>query len=334
MSFSARLLAVAVVISLAAPARADEPKGGPEPFKHLKYPLDRPGRRRPRRPRLRRARRSAHLLRRHGGRRRLEVDRRRHSPGSRSSTISPSPPSAPSPSPRPTRTSSTSAPARPTSAATSRPATASTNRPTPARPGSTSGSRTARSARWSSIRRNPDIAFAAVLGHAFGPNAERGVYRTTDGGKTWQQVLKKDADTGAIDVVLRPVQSAHPLRRPVADPAPAVGADQRRPRQRPVRLARRRRHLEAARPPRRTTPTRQGAPGKGLAGGHLGQGRRRRRPVRRPARLRPDRGGEGRPVPLRRRRRDVEARQRDHDLRQRAWYFSTLTVDPTNPDVV
>ncbi len=52
--------------------------------------------------------------------------------------------------------------------------------------------------------KNPDIAFAAVLGHAFGPNAERGVYRTIDGGKTWQQVLKKDADTGASDVCMDP----------------------------------------------------------------------------------------------------------------------------------
>jgi photosystem II stability/assembly factor-like uncharacterized protein len=51
---------------------------------------------------------------------------------------------------------------------------------------------------------NPDIAFAAVLGHAFGPNPERGVYRTTNGGKTWEQVLKKDADTGASDVALDP----------------------------------------------------------------------------------------------------------------------------------
>jgi photosystem II stability/assembly factor-like uncharacterized protein len=51
---------------------------------------------------------------------------------------------------------------------------------------------------------NPDVAFAAVLGHAFGPNAERGVYRTTDGGKTWQQVLKKDAETGASDVGMDP----------------------------------------------------------------------------------------------------------------------------------
>ena len=51
---------------------------------------------------------------------------------------------------------------------------------------------------------NADIAYAAVLGNAFGPNAERGVYRTRDGGRTWQQVLKKDADTGASDVALDP----------------------------------------------------------------------------------------------------------------------------------
>ena len=52
--------------------------------------------------------------------------------------------------------------------------------------------------------RNPNVAFAAVLGHAFGPNLERGVYRTTDGGKSWVQVLKKDADTGASSVALDP----------------------------------------------------------------------------------------------------------------------------------
>jgi photosystem II stability/assembly factor-like uncharacterized protein len=52
--------------------------------------------------------------------------------------------------------------------------------------------------------KNPDVAFAAVLGHAFGPNSERGVFRTRDGGKTWQQVLKKDSDTGASDVALDP----------------------------------------------------------------------------------------------------------------------------------
>jgi photosystem II stability/assembly factor-like uncharacterized protein len=51
---------------------------------------------------------------------------------------------------------------------------------------------------------NPDIAYAAVLGHAFGPNPERGVYRTTDGGKKWDKLLFKDADTGACDLCFDP----------------------------------------------------------------------------------------------------------------------------------
>jgi photosystem II stability/assembly factor-like uncharacterized protein len=51
---------------------------------------------------------------------------------------------------------------------------------------------------------DPDVAFAAVLGHAFGPNPERGVYRTRDGGESWQRVLFVDADTGASDVALDP----------------------------------------------------------------------------------------------------------------------------------
>ena len=48
--------------------------------------------------------------------------------------------------------------------------------------------------------RNPDVVFVAAIGHAFGPNEERGVFRTTDGGKTWQKVLYKDDKTGAVDL--------------------------------------------------------------------------------------------------------------------------------------
>ena len=47
----------------------------------------------------------------------------------------------------------------------------------------------------------------AALGHAYGPNAERGIFRTTDGGKTWQKVLYKDDNTGGIDVVFDPNNS-------------------------------------------------------------------------------------------------------------------------------
>ena len=51
---------------------------------------------------------------------------------------------------------------------------------------------------------NPDIAFVAALGHPYGPNAERGIFRTTDGGKTWDKVLYKDENTGGIDVAFDP----------------------------------------------------------------------------------------------------------------------------------
>jgi photosystem II stability/assembly factor-like uncharacterized protein len=51
---------------------------------------------------------------------------------------------------------------------------------------------------------NPDIAWVAVQGQIWAPNEERGVYRTTDGGKTWQQVLKVNANTGATDLSLDP----------------------------------------------------------------------------------------------------------------------------------
>jgi photosystem II stability/assembly factor-like uncharacterized protein len=49
---------------------------------------------------------------------------------------------------------------------------------------------------------NPDIAYVAALGHACGQNAERGVYRTTDGGKTWLNVLYKSERAGAIDLTM------------------------------------------------------------------------------------------------------------------------------------
>ncbi len=55
--------------------------------------------------------------------------------------------------------------------------------------------------------KNPDIAFVAALGHPFGDNEERGIFRTQDGGKTWQKVLYKDAKSGGIDVVFDPTNS-------------------------------------------------------------------------------------------------------------------------------
>jgi photosystem II stability/assembly factor-like uncharacterized protein len=50
-------------------------------------------------------------------------------------------------------------------------------------------------------------AFVAVLGHPYGANAERGVFRTTNGGKTWEKVLYKDENTGAVALALDPNNS-------------------------------------------------------------------------------------------------------------------------------
>ncbi|HEX7902971.1 MAG TPA: hypothetical protein VF487_03750 [Chitinophagaceae bacterium] len=51
---------------------------------------------------------------------------------------------------------------------------------------------------------NENKVFVAALGHPYGPNTERGVYRTTDGGKTWGKVLYKDENTGAVQVTIDP----------------------------------------------------------------------------------------------------------------------------------
>jgi photosystem II stability/assembly factor-like uncharacterized protein len=51
---------------------------------------------------------------------------------------------------------------------------------------------------------NPNVVYVAALGHAYGPNPERGVFRSTDGGASWQKVLYKNPDTGAIDLSMDP----------------------------------------------------------------------------------------------------------------------------------
>src|SRR5690349_22035148 len=51
---------------------------------------------------------------------------------------------------------------------------------------------------------NPDIVLACALGHAYGPQPERGVFRTTDGGKTWEKVLFVDENTGCSDMGMDP----------------------------------------------------------------------------------------------------------------------------------
>src|SRR5690606_29736233 len=51
---------------------------------------------------------------------------------------------------------------------------------------------------------NPDIVYVAALGHAWGPNEERGVFRSTDGGETWEKVLYKSDRAGSHDISMDP----------------------------------------------------------------------------------------------------------------------------------
>jgi photosystem II stability/assembly factor-like uncharacterized protein len=169
--------------------------------------------------------------------------------------------------------------------------------------------------------KNADIAFAAVLGHAFGPNAERGVYRTRDGGKTWQQVLKKDADTGASDVALDP-----------GNPN-IVFAGFWQARRFPW-------DLQSGGPGSGLYLSRDGGDtwkpltGKGLPEGIWGKvgvavapsdGQRVYALIEaeKGGLFRSDDGGE-----------NWELVSANRALRQRAWYYSTLTVHPTNPNEV
>jgi len=52
--------------------------------------------------------------------------------------------------------------------------------------------------------KNPDLVYAAAMGHLFGPNDERGVFRSKDGGETWDKILFVNNEVGAVDLVLDP----------------------------------------------------------------------------------------------------------------------------------
>jgi len=52
--------------------------------------------------------------------------------------------------------------------------------------------------------RNPDLVYVAALGHVYGPNEQRGVFRSKDGGKTWEKILYVSDKAGAIDLILDP----------------------------------------------------------------------------------------------------------------------------------
>lgn len=166
---------------------------------------------------------------------------------------------------------------------------------------------------------NPDVVLVAAVGHAYGPNSERGVFRSTDGGKTWQKVLYKNEHTGAVDLSFDP-----------ANPRIVYATTwqvQRTPW-----------HLESGGPGTGLyKSTDEGATWKRLTGNGLPEGVWGRLGVSAAAGdrvyaiidakagglYRSDDGGE-----------HWSRVSTDARLVERPWYFSAVFADPSNPDVV
>jgi photosystem II stability/assembly factor-like uncharacterized protein len=199
---------------------------------------------------------------------------------------------------------------------------------------------------------DPDIAFAAVLGHAFGPNPERGVYRTTDGGKTWKQVLSKvlvtpaGKDTiGAIDVCFDPANPRilfaalwQARRTPWSLTSGGPGSGLYRSEDGGDTWKQLGPEAATAPSPPAPLPGGEGSKGKdGESGlppgpyGRIGIAIAPSNSQRIYALIEADKGG------LYRSDDGGEKWQLVNPgryLRQRPWYFSTVHVDPRNPDVV
>jgi len=167
-----------------------------------------------------------------------------------------------------------------------------------------------------------DTVYVAALGHAYGPNAERGVFRSRDGGRSWTRVLFRDVDTGAIDLAFRP-----------GDPRVIYAA-----------------LWQTRRPPWSVYPPSNG-PGSGLyrsddggdtwrpitgngfpeQPGRIGLAVAPSRPDRVYALVDAPRGGLYRSDDAGANWTQLSA---DPRIWQRGWYFGGVTVDPRNADIV
>ncbi len=171
--------------------------------------------------------------------------------------------------------------------------------------------------------RDPNRVFVAVLGHPYGPNPERGVFRSTDGGQNWQRLLFKDENTGAIDLAFEPGNpqtiwaALWQTRRPpwtIYPPSYGPGSGL-------YRSTDGGEHWEQI--------TGRGLPSEGL--GRIGIAIAPSNPQRMYLIVDAKQGGLFRSDDA---GRTWQRGSTDHRIWERGWYFGELSVDPKNPDVV
>ncbi len=168
---------------------------------------------------------------------------------------------------------------------------------------------------------NPNRVFAAVLGHPYGPNAERGVFRSLDGGKTWKKVLGPNDNTGAIDIIFKPgdakviYASLWQTRRPpwnIYPPSSGPGSGLYKSTDGGSTWT----HIQG-----------NGFPSKGL--GRIGIAISAAAPDRIYAIVDADDGGLYRSDDAGKTWKKMSS---DPRIWQRGWYFGQITADPKNPD--
>ena len=170
--------------------------------------------------------------------------------------------------------------------------------------------------------RNPDLVYVAALGHIFGPNDQRGVFRSKDGGKSWERILFRNEKAGAIDLVLDPTNASvlyaafwEVIRRPWTFESGGAGSGI---------------FKSTDKGDTWTEITRNEGLPKGIAG-KIGLAVSPASPDRIWALVEAEDGGVFRSDDGGKKWNKVNDERK---LRQRAWYYSNIYADPSNPETV
>ena len=171
--------------------------------------------------------------------------------------------------------------------------------------------------------KNPDIVWVAAVGHLFGPNQERGVYKTIDGGKTWKKVLFSDKQSGSIDLVMEPgnpsvlyASTWTVLRTPYSLESGGRGSALWK-------------SIDGGETWQKLND-KKGFPGKTVIG-NIGIAVSASNPERVYALVESEKGGLLKSDDAGETWTNIST---DQNIRQRAWYYSRIFVDPKNPDIV